>query len=48
MAFHQFCHEFSRTVAASSAVQWILGIGDRHAENNLLSKTNDGLLPFLF
>jgi len=48
MAFHQFRHEFSRTVAASSAVQWILSIGDRHAENNLLSKTNGGLLPFLF
>jgi DNA-dependent protein kinase catalytic subunit len=48
MAFHQFRHEFSRTVAASSAVQWILGIGDRHAENNLLSKTNGGLLPIDF
>jgi DNA-dependent protein kinase catalytic subunit len=48
MMFHQFRHEFSRTVAASSAVQWILGIGDRHAENNLLSKTNGGLLPIDF
>jgi DNA-dependent protein kinase catalytic subunit len=48
MTFHQFRHEFSRTVAASSAVQWILGIGDRHAENNLLSKTNGGLLPIDF
>lgn len=45
MTFHQFRHEFSRTVAASSAVQWILGIGDRHAENNLLSKTNGVCYP---
>jgi DNA-dependent protein kinase catalytic subunit len=48
MTFHHFRHEFSRTVAASSAVQWILGIGDRHAENNLLSKANGGLLPIDF
>jgi len=48
MMFHQFRQEFSRTVAASSAVQWILGIGDRHAENNLISKTNGGLLPIDF
>jgi hypothetical protein len=48
MMFHHFRHEFSRTVSASSAVQWILGIGDRHAENNLLSKTNGGLLPIDF
>jgi DNA-dependent protein kinase catalytic subunit len=48
MTFHHFRHEFSRTVAASSAVQWILGVGDRHAENNLLSTTSGCLLPIDF